>query len=1350
MKIQSGISILFICLALLSAQVAQAQKPVRQRDFEKKINTEEPSSIRGNLRISTESGYPLAVYNPNFAVDAAAPETMARQYLQANMDLFGLKPADLQNLRLHAVRESAAGTTVRLRQFWKNVPVYGAEITITINPQHKVNFVMNSFRYKVDLANVTPTLSAAKARQMVLDYLNVQGKIIQEHNDLIIFQHEQKAGLYYRVNITSETPQGDWEAYVDAKTGAFLKIEDIACYYHDHDHGTPEKPTPPVLIGGTGNVFRPDPLSSATATYGATGYVDGNDANTTQLSSQLQSVALQDITFDGTNYKLQGPYANIVDSESPNKGLFSQPTSTWNFNRFDDAFEAVNCYYHIDLSMRYLNVTLGLAVNPYQYTGGVRYDPSGFNGEDNSHYLGGSGELAFGEGGVDDAEDADVIWHELGHGLHDWFTAGGLSQVNGLSEGCGDYWAASYSRAAGNWTSAQAPYNWTFNWDGHNPFWNGRITNYTAVYPGGLVGAIHTDGQIWATAMMQVWDVVGRNKSDKAFWSGISMTNSSTNQNDAANAVFQAAISLGYTLTELNQVRNIFIARGYTIPAIPAVKYVKANASGANTGTSWANAYTSLQTALEAAVSGDEIWVAAGTYIPTKDQSGNANPGDPRNKTFFINGKNIKIYGGFNGNESAVSDRPWPLAATVLSGEIGASGNADNCYTVFTIFNVNSSSVCDGFTVEGGNNGGSGAGIFVYNGVGNTFNQITLQFNTGGFGGGFFAYGNTTTTVLTNCKFISNTGTTAGGGFHCLDSYPVLYNCTFVNNTSYFGAGVWGQGGTVTVVNCSFSGNLTALGTNGTTANITNSIFWGNGSNFNFNNAPATVTYSIVQGGYTGTGNLSQDPLFVSSTDLRLQACSPAIDFANDAANNTSIDKDNNPRFFQAVPGGSQLDMGAFEYQSTLAAPAAVCKNVSVNLSSFGSANVNASALNNASTGCNLGFTIGGNSSISYNCTNTGPNTATLTVTDNYGRTSTCNATVTVSDVTPPTVNCKSANVNLNAAGTASITTADVFLSGADNCGTVNQVSVTPNSFTCANTGTNTVILTVNDGKGNNKTCIATVTISDVTPPSVTCKNASVNLNAAGSATITTADVYQSGSDNCGTVNQVSVTPNSFSCANIGPNTVTFTANDGKGNTATCSATVTVSDITPPSITCKNASVNLNAAGAASITTADVFQSGSDNCGTVNQVSVTPNSFTCANTGPNTVTFTANDGKGNTATCTATVTVSDVTPPSITCKNASVNLNAAGAASITTADVFQSGSDNCGTVNQVSVTPNSFTCANTGPNTVTFTANDGKGNTATCTATVTVSDVTPPSITCKNASVNLNAAGAASITTADV
>jgi len=82
----------------------------------------------------------------------------------------------------------------------------------------------------------------------------------------------------------------------------------------------------------------------------------------------------------------------------------------------------------------------------------------------------------------------------------------------------------------------------------------------------------------------------------------------------------------------------------------------------------------------------------------------------------------------------------------------------------------------------------------------------------------------------------------------------------------------------------------------------------------------------------------------------------------------------------------------------------------------------------------------------------------------------------------------------------------------------------------------------------------------DQVPPTITCKNATVNLDNNGAASITTANVFQSGSDNCGQVNQVSVLPNTFTCTNIGTNTVTLLVNDGHGNTANCNATVTVTD----------------------------------------------------------------------------------------------------------------------------------------------------------------------------------------------
>jgi len=534
-----------------------------------------PWHMEGNMRVSDKTGRPAAIYQENYTPQSADPEAIAREYLTARRALLGLSQDDIQNnFKLHRIRQSQTGQTVRLRQIWKGLPVnHNAEVTIHINPKGVVDWLQNGYEYGIDLQVVTPVFALEQARQQVLDHLQMGTATQHETTKLMVLHHEDNDYLVHHLNFVLDGVIGEWDAYVDALTNEILKVEDISFYYHHED---PEEPALPYIwlcapptVTGTGNVFRPDPLTTATVAYNTAGYTDGDDANTSQLTAQNQNVTLQGIELLAGVYKLKGTYAEIVDFEAPAKGLFTQATSTFNFNRADDAFEAVNTYYHIDNMMRHLNVTLGLNILPYQYSGGVRFDPSGLTGQDNSHYLGGSGQLAFGEGGVDDAEDADVIIHELGHGLHDWVTSGGLSQVNGLSEGTGDYIAGSYSRYLGYWTSGQAAYNWMFNWDGHNPFWNGRVLNYSAIYPTGLVNAIHTDGQIWATANMKIWDDIGRSNADKAFWSGLDLTNSNSSQNDAANAVYQAAINMGYSYANRLAIHTRYVAAGYTMPAAP-------------------------------------------------------------------------------------------------------------------------------------------------------------------------------------------------------------------------------------------------------------------------------------------------------------------------------------------------------------------------------------------------------------------------------------------------------------------------------------------------------------------------------------------------------------------------------------------------------------------------------------------------------------------------------------------------------------------------------------------------------------------------------------------------------------
>ncbi|MCB0521131.1 MAG: HYR domain-containing protein, partial [Saprospiraceae bacterium] len=408
--------------------------------------------------------------------------------------------------------------------------------------------------------------------------------------------------------------------------------------------------------------------------------------------------------------------------------------------------------------------------------------------------------------------------------------------------------------------------------------------------------------------------------------------------------------------------------------------------------------------------------------------------------------------------------------------------------------------------------------------------------------------------------------------------------------------------------------------------------------------------------------------------------------------------------------------------------PMVVCNNYTAVLNNSGQASITtANVFQSGSDNCGT-VNQQGVSPNTFSCSNLGANQVTLTVNDGNGNTNTCQATVTVQDNTPPTVVCKNHTVALNASGQASISTANVFQSGADNCGTVNQQGVSPNSFNCSNLGPNQVTLTVNDGNGNTNTCTATVTVQDNTPPTVTCKSATLSLGANGTVVLSPAQVFQSGTDNCGTVNLALVAPSLFNCSDVGSNQVTLTVNDGHGNTATCQATVTVQDNTLPVAVCKNITVNLGANGMATITATQINNGSTDNCGLAS-LAASPTSFTCANLGANPVVLTAMDMNGNTNICQATVTVTDNLPPTVGCKNIGVQLDSTGFAAITAASVFTAAasSDNCGTVNPVSVSPNQFFCAQVGNNTVTLTANDGHGNTATCQATVTVSPyfVTP-------------------------
>ena len=544
-----------------------AQKPQQNRGIEITPDETENFINAQNMRVNSESGVPVAIYNLNYSVTPDTPEKMARQFLNANHSMLHLK-SDLSDLRYSGTTETPGGYHVHFAQYIQSFPVYKSTINVTINRNNKVIFVMNG--YKVEYKTKTPlklndlNVSADNALITAKNYLSVNQNVNYQKQQTVIYYQKGKFIPVQKINIVpSEGLYGDWEILVDAHSGDIIKCVDNSCYYDGGHDGV-------NAVDGSGWVFDPDPITHARTTYGTTGFVDNNDADSDSLTAHTVERVLHDITFDGaTTYSLVGPYAQITDFEAPFTGLHTNTSSDFHFLRSNDNFEAVNAYYHIDLSMRYINETLGFTLVPYQYSGGVKFDPHGFNGADNSHYLTSTGSIAYGDGGVDDAEDFSVLIHELGHGIHDWITAGGLSQVDGLSEGCGDYWAASYLRSTNFWTPSDPEYYWVFVWDGHNPFWPGRITNYTAHYPEGLVGEVHEDGQMWASSLMSIYDLIGKQATDSDFLEGLSMTNSGSSQQDAAYA-FMAADQTLYGGANLPNITPVFQDRGYIESPITA------------------------------------------------------------------------------------------------------------------------------------------------------------------------------------------------------------------------------------------------------------------------------------------------------------------------------------------------------------------------------------------------------------------------------------------------------------------------------------------------------------------------------------------------------------------------------------------------------------------------------------------------------------------------------------------------------------------------------------------------------------------------------------------------------------
>ena len=195
----------------------------------------------------------------------------------------------------------------------------------------------------------------------------------------------------------------------------------------------------------------------------------------------------------------------------------------------------------------------------------------------------------------------------------------------------------------------------------------------------------------------------------------------------------------------------------------------------------------------------------------------------------------------------------------------------------------------------------------------------------------------------------------------------------------------------------------------------------------------------------------------------------------------------------------------------------------------------------------------------------------------------------------------------------------------------------------------------------------------------------------------------------------------------LGQTVITYTADDGNGNTSTCTQSVTVEDNEVPSIVCpSDLTVNTDAGLCTASGVVDLgSETTSDNCGVVTVSNDASEPYAIGQT---VITYTADDGNGNTSSCTQTVTVEDNEAPSIACPS---DLTVDTDAGLCTASGIALGSettiDNCGVVTVSNDASEPYAIGQT---VITYTADDGNGNTSTCIQTVTVEDNEVPSIAC--------------------
>lgn len=513
----------FVMLTLLLHAFAPCARASQDEERQRtNIKTELKEFFRMNnsgwaFRLSSDKRRVVSLVGRRTKPYSGEPLEKATQFLKEHARLFGFD-FNLDNFRLVTSRVTKFSAHIEFQQIFKQLPVDNGRVQINFDKEGRVVQFVSS---------VTPTASAVdrvtiskdRAIQIAIqeflrttlvysditDEQRKRGGTLVPQSDLylkapprvedVFFAKKERLRTAYKIHINAAKPFGIKEFVIDANNSDVLQTRNFVA----------------TNVEGTGQVFIPNPVNSL------------NDSSIRDYSfpsfhnpNPYFTVPLLGLATVGSDGALQGSFVILQNIEDPDN---TPPTAAspfdFSFERSNKSFQEVMVYYHITRNQLYVQ-GLGLADilnRPIPVDAhGSSFDVSQYVGEATSSL---AKHILFGEGGVDDAEDGDVIIHEYAHALQDDQAPGRYSAVGypeAMREGFGDYWAFSSFDCE---TVAH----------GHDRYcigeWN-NVPNCLRRVDRNVYGddfdeyaTPHTNGLIWSRTLLEIYMKLGKTIADR-------------------------------------------------------------------------------------------------------------------------------------------------------------------------------------------------------------------------------------------------------------------------------------------------------------------------------------------------------------------------------------------------------------------------------------------------------------------------------------------------------------------------------------------------------------------------------------------------------------------------------------------------------------------------------------------------------------------------------------------------------------------------------------------------------------------------------------------------------------------